>query len=65
MGDEIIVPAQTHTATSHSVEYTGAKAVFADVHPLTGNILVSEIEKKSILILKALFLFIWLGILVI
>ena len=29
-GDEIIVPAQTHTATAHAVEYTGAKAVFAD-----------------------------------
>jgi perosamine synthetase len=45
-GDEIIVPAQTHTATAHVVEYTGAKAVFADIHPLTGNILIEEIEKK-------------------
>tara|TARA_B100000315_G_scaffold259516_1_gene315881 strand:+ start:1382 stop:2461 length:1080 start_codon:yes stop_codon:yes gene_type:complete len=45
-GDEVIVPAQTHTATAHAVEYTGAKAVFADVHPLTGNILVEEIEDK-------------------
>jgi dTDP-4-amino-4,6-dideoxygalactose transaminase len=25
-GDEVIVPAQTHTATAHAVEYTGAKA---------------------------------------
>ena len=46
MGDEVIVPAQTHTATSHAAEYTGAKAIFADVDPITGNILVSEIEKK-------------------
>lgn len=45
-GDEVIVPAQTHTATAHAVEYTGAKAVFADVHPITGNILLSEIKKK-------------------
>jgi len=45
-GDEVIVPAQTHTATAHAVEYTGAKAVFADVHPITGNILIEEIEKK-------------------
>ena len=29
-GDEVIVPAMTHTATAHSVEYTGAKAVFCD-----------------------------------
>ena len=45
-GDEVIVPAQTHTATAHAVEYTGAKAVFADVHPVIGNILVEEIEAK-------------------
>ena len=25
-GDEVIVPAQTHTATAHAVEYTGARA---------------------------------------
>ena len=34
-GDEVIVPAQTHTATAHAVEFTGAKAVFADVDPLS------------------------------
>ena len=45
-GDEVIVPAQTHTATAHAVEYTGAKAVFVDIHPVTGNILIEEIEKK-------------------
>ena len=45
-GDEVIVPAQTHTATAHSVEYTGAKAVFADIDSLSGNILISEIEKN-------------------
>jgi perosamine synthetase len=27
-GDEVIVPAQTHVATAHAVELTGAKAVF-------------------------------------
>jgi len=46
LGDEVIVPAQTHTATAHAVEYTGARAKFADVHPVTGNILIQEIEKK-------------------
>ena len=45
-GDEVIVPAQTHTATAHAVEFTGAKAVFADVDPLSGNILFDEIENK-------------------
>ena len=45
-GDEIIVPAQTHTATAHAVEYTGAKAVFADVDKLTGNLSIIDIKKN-------------------
>jgi len=43
-GDEVIVPAQTHVATAHAVELTGAKAVFVDACPDTGNIHVSNIE---------------------
>ena len=45
-GDEVIVPAQTHAATAHSVEYTGAKAIFADIDFETGNISINEIVKK-------------------
>ena len=37
-GDEVIVPAMSHTATSHAVEYTGAKTVFVDIDFETGNI---------------------------
>lgn len=37
-GDEVIVPAQTHSATAHAVEYTGASCVFVDCDPRTGNI---------------------------
>lgn len=37
-GDEVIVPAQTHTATVHSVEWTGATPVFVDCEPATGNV---------------------------
>ena len=43
--DEVIVPAQTHTATSHAVEFTGANAVFADVDPINGNISLDEIKE--------------------
>jgi perosamine synthetase len=43
--DEVIVPAMTHTATSHAVEYTGAKAVFADIDFKSGNINASSIKK--------------------
>lgn len=43
-GDEIIVPAQTHTATAHAVELTGATPVFVDCEPRTGNIDIAAIE---------------------
>lgn len=37
-GDEVVVPAMTHVATAHAVEHCGAKPVFADVDPASGNI---------------------------
>ena len=36
-GDEVIVPAQTHIATAHAVELTGAKAVFVDAESKTAT----------------------------
>ena len=45
-GDEVIVPAMSHTATSHAVEYTGAKVVFADIDLYSGNISLDQIKKK-------------------
>lgn len=43
-GDEVIVPAQTHTATAHAVEFCGAKPVFVDAEKDTGNIDIDQIE---------------------
>ena len=43
-GDEVIVPAQTHVATAHAVEFIGATPVFVDCDPKTGNIAIDEIE---------------------
>jgi dTDP-4-amino-4,6-dideoxygalactose transaminase len=43
-GDEVIVPAQTHVATAHAVELTGARAVFVDCEHRTGNIDLSALE---------------------
>ncbi len=37
-GDEVIVPALTWVTSAHSVEYVGAKVVFADVDPETFNL---------------------------
>ena len=44
--DEVIVPAQTHVATAHAIEYTGAKPVFIDVHSVTGNLQIDLIHSK-------------------
>src|SRR5437868_10398131 len=42
-GDEVIVPAQTHAATAHAVEWTGATPVFVDCDPATGNLTADAI----------------------
>ena len=44
-GDEVIVSSQTHVATAHAIEFTGAKAIFVDSELSTGNIDISKIEK--------------------
>lgn len=46
VGDEVLVPAQTHTATVHAVELVGAKPVFVDCDPTTGNIDLDQLEHK-------------------
>jgi perosamine synthetase len=43
-GDEVIVPAQTHVATVHAVELTGATPVFVDCDLATGNIDINKLE---------------------
>jgi len=37
-GDKVVVPAMTHVATAHSVEFCGAEPIFVDVDPATGNL---------------------------
>ena len=43
-GDEVIVPAMTHIATVHAVEWVGARPVFVDCDPATGNLTAAAIE---------------------
>ncbi len=43
-GDEVLVPAQTHVATAHAVEVTGARPVFVDADPATGNVTAENLE---------------------
>ncbi len=45
-GDEVIVSSQTHVATAHAIESSGAKPVFIDSELNSGNLKISDIEKK-------------------
>ncbi len=61
-GDEIIVPAQTHIATAHAVELTGAKPVFVDSEINTGNINIEAIESAINSKTKAIAIVHYLGV---
>lgn len=60
-GDEVIVPAQTHVATAHAIELTGARAVFVDAEPDTGNIDIVAIERAITPKTKAIVIVHYLG----
>jgi len=60
-GDEVIVPAQTHNATAHAVEFTGAKPVFVDAERETGNININLIEEAITPRTKAISIVHFLG----
>ncbi len=62
VGDEVIVPAQTHVATAHAVELTGAKAVFVDSYYENGNIDINQIKKFISKKTKAIAIVHYLGI---
>ena len=61
-GDEVIVPAQTHIATAHAVELTGAKPVFVDAEAVTGNIDIDKIESAITENTKAISVVHYLGV---
>lgn len=61
-GDEVLVPAQTHVATAHAVEVVGARAVFIDCEPATGNIDPAKLAEKITSRTKAISLVHFLGI---
>ena len=43
-GDEVLVPAQTHVATVHAVEFVGATPIFVDCELDTGNVNIDLME---------------------
>lgn len=60
-GDDVIIPAQTHNATAHAVEYTGARPVFVDAEMETGNIDIEQIESSITERTKAISIVHYLG----
>ncbi|MBL8099169.1 MAG: DegT/DnrJ/EryC1/StrS family aminotransferase [Anaerolineales bacterium] len=62
VGDEVIVPAETHVATAHAVEMVGAKPVFLDCEPTTGNIDASKLESLITKKTKAISMVHFLGV---
>ncbi len=60
-GDEVIVSSQTHVATAHAIEACGAKPIFVDSEVETGNIKISDIEKKINKKTKAITIVHYLG----
>lgn len=61
-GDEVIVPAQTHTATAHAVEWVGATPVFVDCDSQTGNLTPQGIASAITLRTKAICVLHFAGI---
>jgi dTDP-4-amino-4,6-dideoxygalactose transaminase len=61
VGDEVISTPVTCVATNTAILEQGAKIVWADVHPRTGNILVSDVKKKITENTKAIICVHWGG----
>ena len=62
LGDEVIVPSQTHVATAHAVELTGARPVFVDANIDSGNMDISVLESLITPRTKALAVVHYLGV---
>lgn len=61
-GDDVLVPAQTHVATAHAVEWVGARPVFVEPEPGTGNVTVETLEAARTGATRAIALVHYLGI---
>lgn len=61
-GDRVAVPAMTHVATAHVVEYVGATPVFVDCDPETGNMSLEGLRAAAAPGLRAIMPVHYLGL---
>ncbi len=61
-GDKVAVPAMTHVATAHAVEYCGAEPVFIDVEADSGNINPDLLAENISDAMKAIMVVHYLGL---
>ena len=61
-GDEVIVPAMTHVATAHAIEYCGAKPVFVDATDYNGNVDPVALEEATTEQTQAIMVVHYLGL---
>ena len=61
LGDEVILPAQTFIATGSVILQCGAKPVFADIDPMTGNVTPEAIAESITEKTKAIIVVHWGG----
>ncbi len=61
-GDEVIVPAQTFIATALVVLQCGAKLVFADIDPTTGNLDPADLARRVTAQTRAVIPVHWAGL---
>ena len=62
IGDEVLLPAQTHVATAHAITSVGATPVFVDVLLSSGNIDLTKIEESITKNTKAICVVHFLGL---
>jgi perosamine synthetase len=61
VADEVILPAQTFVASGLAILMCGARPVFADIQPMTGNIAPESIARKITAKTKAVMPVHWAG----
>lgn len=61
-GDEVVVPAMTHVATAHAVEFCGARPAFVDVEPDSGNIDLAALAEAVTANTRAVMVVHYLGL---